>query len=421
MTDQAAAQKLSPEHLLALYEITGVMNSSLEFDEVLNNVMDSVMHITKAQRGFLMIADDDSGELRTLVMKGVDDATLDEEGYSTTIVKEVVNTRQPLLTNNAQFDPRFSAGQSIIMRSLRAILCAPMIIKSKLRGVIYVDTSMRAGNFSQSDVDLISAVAGQAGIALENARLYAVAVEKGRLETELRMAADIQLSLLPQKMPNIPGYEVAPYWQAARETAGDFYDAFALGDDRFGVVMADVSDKGAPAAMFMAVARTMIRAHSHAGLDPVETVSRTNDLILEDADSDMFVTVFHSHFHVGGHSIHVNAGHNPPLFYRSATHPVDMLPRGGRAVGWFPNNPLKEVQIDMQPGDLIVYYTDGLTEAENPRQEAYGEDRLAQVLLANAGKSAHELRDIIIQDVEYFCEGMPPFDDVTMLVVRYTA
>lgn len=419
MTEQQpATQNLSPEHLLALYEITGEMNSSLDFDEVLNNVMDSVMHITKAQRGFLMIADDDTGELSTLVMKGVDDATLDEEGYSTTIVKEVVNTRQPLLTNNAQFDPRFQAGQSIIMRSLRAILCAPMIVKGRLRGVIYVDTAMRAGMFTQSDVDLMNAVAGQAGIALENAMLYKVAVEKGRLEQELRLAADIQQSLLPQKMPELAGYEVAPYWQAARETAGDFYDAFSLGD-KFGVVIADVSDKGAPAALFMAVARTMIRSNAHAGLSPKDTISVTNDLILEDASSDMFVTVYHSHFYAGGRGIHVNAGHNPPLMYRSAANSVEYLPRGGRAVGWFPDNPLTELEIIMQPGDMIVYYTDGLTEAENPRGEDYGEGRLAQIVLAHADKSAYEIRDIINEDVERFCEGLPPFDDVTMMVVRY--
>ncbi len=412
-------QNLSPEHLWTLYEITGAMNSSLDFDEVLNNVMDSVMAITKAQRGFLMIADDE-GELRTLVIKGTDGEKLDEEGYSTTIVREVVATRKTLLTNNAQFDTRYQAGQSIIMRGLRAILCAPMIVKDRLVGVVYVDTSMRMGNFTQADADLLNAVAGQAGIALENARLYAVAVEKGRMERELQMASEIQQSLLPQSIPRIPGYDVATLWKAARETAGDFYDAFALADDRFGVVIADVSDKGAGAALFMAVARTMIRANAHAGLTPLQIIGRTNDLILEDAESGMFVTIYYSHLQADGHSTHVNAGHNPPLFYRHANQTVEFLPRGGRAVGWFPDNPLQEIPIQLQPGDVLVYYTDGVTEAENPHGDAYGEARLVNIVKQSVQLPADQILQTIMDDVDTFCAGTPPFDDMTIVVVKYT-
>ncbi len=416
MTDQAAPQNLSPEHLLTLYEITGTMISSLDFNEVLNHVMDSMMEVTKAQRGFLMIADDETGELRVQVHKG---EGLEEEGYSTTIVNQVVSTRLPLLTNNAQFDTRFQAGQSIIMRGLRAILCAPMMVKGRLMGVVYVDTSMRSRNFSNSDRDLLSAVAGQAAIALDNARLYTVAVEKGRIERELQMASEIQQGLLPHRMPDLPSYEMAAAWRPAREVAGDFYDAFSLGKDQAGVVIADVSDKGAPAALFMAVARTMIRSHAHAGLLPVDVVARTNDLILEDAESGMFVTVYHSQFFSDGRSLHVNAGHNPPLYYHQAGGTAEYMPRGGRAVGWFPDNPLQEVQLQLTPGDIIVYYTDGLTEAENPVADYYGEARLAQVVALNSDQSAEGILKSILDDVELFAEGTPPFDDLTILVVRY--
>jgi sigma-B regulation protein RsbU (phosphoserine phosphatase) len=410
--------KLTPEHMQTLYEITGQMISSLNFDVALNNIMDSVMHITKAQRGFLMMADED-GELRTLVVKGVDEATLNQEGYSTTIVREVVTTRKVLLTNNAQFDSRFQAGQSIIMRGLRAILCAPMMVKGRLLGVLYVDTSMKSGNFTQPDLDLLSAVAGQAGIALENARLYTVAVEKGRMERELQMASEIQQALLPQTMPNVAGYEIVPFWQAAREMAGDFYDAFKLADDRFGVVIADVSDKGAGAALLMAVSRTMIRANAYAGLSPRETIRRTNDLIVEDVASGMFVTVYHSLFLQNGHSIHVNAGHNPPLLYSRHKDDITMLPIGGRALGWEVDNPVQELSIQMEAGDMVIYYTDGLTEAENPHGEPYGMDRLRQIILANAMQQTTVIMRKIVDDVEHFCEGVPPFDDMTVMIVRY--
>jgi sigma-B regulation protein RsbU (phosphoserine phosphatase) len=418
-SDQAAPSNLSPEHLLTLYEITGTMISSLDFDEVLNNVMESVMAITKAQRGFLMIDDPDTGELQVLVVKGLDGATLEEEGYSTTIVNQVVTSRESLLTNNAMFDTRFQAGQSIIMRGLRAILCAPMLVKGRLIGVVYVDTSMRTGNFSNADRELLDAVAGQAAIAIENARLYTVAVEKGRMERELQMASEIQTGLLPHELPQVPGFEIAAKWQAAREVAGDFYDAFGLDDGRFGIVIADVSDKGAPAALFMAVARTMIRSNSHIGLPPVETLSRTNDLILEDAESGMFVTVYHSHFASDGQSVHVNAGHNPPLFYRAGSGEAEFMPRGGRAIGWFPNNPLQEVGLQLERGDIIVYYTDGLTEAENHSGEPFGEGRLADVVCRTADKKAEDILKAIIAEQGAFCAGMPPFDDITIVIVRY--
>jgi len=278
---------------------------------------------------------------------------------------------------------------------------------------------MKSGNFTQPDLDLLSAVAGQAGIALENARLYTVAVEKGRMERELQMASEIQQALLPQTMPNVAGYEIVPFWQAAREMAGDFYDAFKLADDRFGVVIADVSDKGAGAALLMAVSRTMIRANAYAGLSPRETIRRTNDLIVEDVASGMFVTVYHSLFLQNGQSIHVNAGHNPPLLYSRHKDDITILPIGGRALGWEVDNPVQELSIQMEAGDMMIYYTDGLTEAENPHGEPYGMDRLRQIILANAMQQTAIIMRKIVDDVEYFCEGVPPFDDMTVMIVRY--
>lgn len=420
MTEQAALEKIGPEHLLTLYEITRAINSSLDFDEVLNNVIDSMMHVTRAQRGFLMIADNDSGQLRVLVARGLDGETLDEaNAYSTTIVNQVVGTRQPLLTNNAQFDDRYKPGASIIMRGLRAILCAPMLVKGRLIGVVYVDTSLRSGNFTEADLRLLSAVAGQAGTAIENARLYRVAVEKGRMERELQMAREIQESLLPSRVPALPGYDVAAGWWSAREVAGDFYDLFTLGDDALGLVIADVSDKGAPAALFMAVARSMIRTHAHAGFSPLETLARTNDLILEDARSGMFVTVYYSLFRANGHTTHVNAGHNPPLWLRYRAGKVEFMPRGGRAIGWFADNPLQAVDLQLEPDDVIVYYTDGLTEAENPAHEFFGEERLMRALLDASGQPADAILKLIISRVDAFCAGTPAHDDLTLCVVRY--
>ncbi len=418
MLDQPNLNKIDQEHLLTLYEITRTMNSSLDFGEVLNIVMESMMQVTQAQRGFLMIASDD-GRLRIQVARS-NEGDPAEETFSTTIVNQVVETHKPLLTNNAQFDSRYKAGQSIIMKGLRAILCAPMMVKDRLVGVVYVDTSIRTGSFKESDLFLLSAVAGQAAIAIENARLYGVAVEKGRLDRELQMAREIQESLLPRRMPQIPGYEIAARWKAAREVAGDFYDVFALSDDTVGLVIADVSDKGAAAALFMASARGMIRSHALAGYSPYETLSRTNDMIVGDSYDGTFVTVYYSLFQQGGAGIHVNAGHNPPILYRCAQNTVSFLARGGRALGWFLNNPLKPIELALEPGDVIVYYTDGLTDAENAAGENYGEERLAQAVSDCGLQSATQILNYLVNEVECFCGDVPAFDDLTLCVVRYT-
>jgi serine phosphatase RsbU (regulator of sigma subunit) len=424
MTDQTAPlQEISPEHLRTLYSIMHTMNSSLDFDEVLNNVIESVMQVTRAERGFLLIGDERTGELQSRVARGVKGDLKEGEGYSTTIVNQVVETRQSLLTNNAQGDDRYTPGQSIIIRGLRAVLCAPMLVHERLIGVVYVDTTLRSGSFSEADRGLLSAVAGQAGIAIENARLYRVAVEKGRLEQEFKMAREIQESLLPYRIPQKHGYELTARWRSAREMAGDFYDVFPLGgtpgDEALGVVIADVSDKGAPAALFMAVSRSLIRGNASA-MSPVDTLWRTNELILDDARSGMFVTVFHSVFHSDGHVVHVNAGHNPPVLYRHATREISFLPRGGRAIGWFADIPLSAVEQQLEPGDVLLYYTDGLTEAENREQDYFSEERLVQALLEVADESAEHIADHILGKVDLFCGDTPPIDDLTLFIVRYT-
>jgi phosphoserine phosphatase RsbU/P len=408
---------LTADHLAVLYRVTGLMNSSLDFDRALENIMAAVMSVLKAQRGFLLRVDEKTLEPEVLVARG---ASGDSESYSTTIVNQVIKTREALLTNNAQFDDRYQAGQSIIIRGLRAILCAPLLVQGRLIGILYCDTAVKAGNFSPADRDLAAAVAGQAAIALENARLYTLAVEQGRLMRELQMAREIQQTLLPQVMPKVPGYEVAAHWESAREVAGDFYDVFSLDGQRLAVAVADVSDKGAPAALFMAVARTMIRTMAHSGLAPLETLSRTNDLILEDADSGMFVTVYYSVFGANGTSEHVNAGHNPCIVYRKRENNASLMPKGGRAIGWFPNNPLKRLELDLQPGDICVYYTDGVTEAENAVGQFYGEERLMKAVVRYASHQASDILLGILSDVSVFCGDVDPFDDQTLVVVRYT-
>lgn len=423
MQEQDSLLKIGYDHLLTLYQITRIINSSLDFDMVLQNVMDAVMQVTRAQRGFLMIADESSGKMEVRVARNPEGENLAaNEAYSTTVVNQVVATRQPLLTNNAQSDAQFKGAASISLQKLRAILGAPMLLKDRLVGVIYVDTTIRSGVFVESDLHLLNTVAGQAAIAIDNARLYRLAVEKGRMERELQMAREIQLSLLPRSMPQLEGYELAGRWRSAREMAGDFYDAFLVNPETLCLVIADVSDKGAAAALCMASTRSMIRSYAFSGHPPERVLSLTNDLLVEDTESGMFVTAYCSFLQVGGNSLHVNAGHNPPMIFHRATSSIELMPRGGRALGWVPNNPLDIQELALERGDLIVYYTDGVTDVEDIYGNAFGESGLAHIIELHSSESPSQIIDAIERAVDEHSQGVPEElerDDLTVCVVHF--
>jgi sigma-B regulation protein RsbU (phosphoserine phosphatase) len=234
------------------------------------------------------------------------------------------------------------------------------------------------------------------------------------------MAKDIQRGLLPHGFPVMSGYDIAADWRSAREVAGDFYDYFELDDSNLGVVVADVSDKGAPAAIFMAVSRSLIRSAALATDSPEAMLRQTNLTILKDTESGMFVTVYYVILEPDGKFTGVNAGHNRPLLYRAKQQTYEFLPRGGRPLGWFEELPVEARHYQLEAGDVLVLYTDGLTESENVLSEPYGEDRLVEVVRANAARAAADIVRAITASVLDFMGAAPPFDDTTLVVIRYT-
>jgi serine phosphatase RsbU (regulator of sigma subunit) len=408
------------EHLATLLEISQTINSTLDLNEVLDLVMDQVIAVTGAERGFLMLRADD-GQMAIRVARGIDQQEVEDARFqvSRSVVSRVAATGRPVLTDNAAEDTRFSGKQSILIKGLRSILCVPLQVKGKTTGLVYVDNRLLAGIFDKKDLDLLVAFGNQAAIAIENARLYQVAVEKGRMEQELHMAREIQQSLLPSELPELPGYELAADWQAAREVAGDFYDFIELTEsDQLGVLVADVSDKGAPAAIFMAVARSLIRGNAAGAATPLEAIGRANRQIVADSHAGMFVTAFYLVFSPNsGRVRYVNAGHNLPLL-RRADGEIFELAKGGMALGWFEDNPLVEHELIMEPGDLLVLYTDGVTDACNLAGEEFGLHGLWNVVSSCGGESAQDVMNCINQAVARFAGGAAAFDDITLVTVR---
>ena len=274
-------QSKSPADRLALlYHLTQAFSSSLDLDEVLNRVMDEVITAVRAERGFVMLVEGEPREgtghkLAFKAARGIDQKTISEPRFqvSLSVVERVASQGEPVLASDAQTDDRFNIRHSVMFLGLRSILCVPLKVKDKVTGVIYVDNRLQAGIFIQADLELLNAIASSAAIAIENARLYQVAVEKGRMERELQMARKVQTSLLPPGIPVAPGWEFAARWKPARELGGDYYDFILCKDGRMGLVIADVTDKGMPAALFMASTHSIIRANLYHISSPAEIIN----------------------------------------------------------------------------------------------------------------------------------------------------
>lgn len=419
MSERDSTQ-LSSERLALLYELSQTFNSSLDLEEVLNRVMDEVIEALNAERGFVMLREDD-GTLVFRAARGLDQRRIDDPAFqiSRGVVEEVAQEGTPILTSDAQRDPRFSSRQSVMSLKLRSILCAPLQIKDQVTGVVYVDNRLQAGIFTQADLELLNAIASSAAIAIENARLYQIALEKTRMERELQMARKVQISLLPPEVPQLPGWELAAHWSPAREVSGDYYDFIPHGDDCLGLLIADVTDKGLPAALYMVFSRNIIRDAVRRSDSPAELINLANQRICRESTQGLYVTLAYALLdHVQGHITYVNAGHNPGFLYQTAQDRLDMLTPTGMPVGIDEHVNYQERNLELQSGDFILFYTDGITDAINQEGHEFGDDRLRKVVFDHRQDSAEALLTAVKTAVTDFTDNAPQFDDTTLVIVK---
>lgn len=277
---------------------------------------------------------------------------------------------------------------------------------------------------NQRRIAILSGIAHQLTMAFENARLAQEVVAQQRLEHELALGRDIQRSFLPHTYPEAPGWEIAAYWRAARQVGGDFYDFIPLNvsGERgpcWGIVIADVSDKGVPAALFMALSRTLLRSVAINRLSPAETLTRANELLMADVHTTQFVTVFYGVWEpAAGRLAYATAGHNPPLWYTAAGE-IKTLPGRGSALGVFEDARYKEFEVQLNPGDGLVLYTDGLTDAINAAQEEFSLQRAINLLAKAYVCPAQTVLDMLASAVESHEGDVPAFDDLTLVVLRH--
>jgi sigma-B regulation protein RsbU (phosphoserine phosphatase) len=413
----------SEDRLTLLCRLSQTFNSSLDLDEVLNRVMDEVIAAVQAERGFLMLREPD-GRLVFRVARGMEHETIDDPQFevSRSVVERVAHEGQPVLTSDAQADDRFRMRASVMSLGLRSILCVPLALKDTVLGVVYVDNRLQRGLFVENDLELLSAIASSAAVAIENARLYQVAVEKGRMERELQMAHEVQTSLLPRQTPKVPGWEFAALWRPAREVAGDYYDFIPGHGGQLGFVIGDVSDKGMHSALFMAVTRSIVRASVSHAPAPVQGIINANRLIHADSAGGMFVTLFYALLRPEvGEITYVNAGHNPPLLCRQISteqEPLVELKPTGMALGILEDFPFEQRTVRLDPGDCLVLYTDGVTDATSADGRYFGMERLRKVVLGNKLASAPEMVTALEDAVGEFADSAAQFDDMAIVVAK---
>jgi len=312
-------------------------------------------------------------------------------------------------------DSRRAAGDN---QGLRFHASVPLISQGKPLGLINVATA-EWQFLTRADLHFLSAVSAQLVVALERAHFYEVAeARRIRLEKELQVAREVQAGLMPREMPDIPGFGLAGVWHPAREVAGDFYDIFPLDEGRWGMVIGDVADKGTAAALYMAMVHSLILSGALRHRNPAAVLREVNQMILWQSPSLIYVTVFLAVVDPKTQTLrYANAGHNPPIVRRDSGT-IESLTRTGSAVGVFDELQMSETTITLGPGDAVVLYTDGVTEAWHPhlRNEDYGINRLTAAIAA-APRKADELLAHVEADLNAFTEGAPQQDDVTFLVL----
>jgi sigma-B regulation protein RsbU (phosphoserine phosphatase) len=296
----------------------------------------------------------------------------------------------------------------------------PLIVEARSIGVMVINTR-QPRLFHDGEVRFLRLMANQAAIAIEKARLIRERIQRERLEEELAIGQRIQLSLLPESNPQILGWEFATHYGPARQIGGDYYDFFQLTNKgtQLGMVIADVSGKGVSAALFMALSRSIIRTKAFTGRRPWEVLRIANRLICKDSRSNLFITAFYATLDTDtGHLVFTNAGHNRPVWLNDQTGHLKELATEGIVLGVFERIFLGEDEIDMGPNDLLVLYTDGVTEAMTDTGELYGLDRLYAVIKASRGASAQSMLNAILQSVHAFTGDTPHSDDLTLFVVK---
>ncbi|MDQ3803742.1 MAG: SpoIIE family protein phosphatase [Acidobacteriota bacterium] len=423
-THAPAAGLTATDKLRMLLEITRKISRSLNLEEVLAQVMDTLDSLLPYDAAGIYIIRRDphlsEGGSSTLVfhaeaVRGYDIEELMElrlklgEG----LIGWVAQTGEAVTVPDVQRDPRYVNAR----KGTRSEMVAPVISNDEVIGVVDLEADTPDA-YSEDDLQVLMLLASQVAIIVEKAMLHEQLVEKKRLEAQLEVARQVQLSLLPPGDPALEGFDISAYNFSTEEVSGDYYDFVKVYDDHLGLVIADVSGKGVPASLLMAFLRASLRAAIRIGYAPNVGMAKVNFLLWETIEPHQFVTAFYGMLDATNRTLaFVNAGHNPPLILDRDGR-ARFIERGGLPLGMFRDTRYYEYYLPIEAGQTLVLYTDGATEAAGPDGAEYGRHRLVEAVRAGRDKSARELIDFIYNDIFEWTGGRGSGDDVTFVIIK---
>jgi serine phosphatase RsbU (regulator of sigma subunit)/pSer/pThr/pTyr-binding forkhead associated (FHA) protein len=416
------------EKLRSLLEISGILSKTLDLNELLPKIVDCLFHLFKqADRAFLILAEDQPRRLLPKVVKTRRQQDETSARFSRSIVNKCLETSQAFLSDDASQDNRLSTSQSVADFRIRSVMCAPMVTgEGKPFGVIQLDTQDRAKKFTKSDLELLCGVANQAAIALDNVRMHQEAVEQERVKRDLQLANEVLMTCLPQKQPELPGYDFHAFYRPAYLVGGDYYDFIPLPPHRLLMALGDVAGKGMPAALLVTKLTSEARYSFLREPDAARAISSLNDLLAPQCSrTDRFITLCGAVLDPTTHTVtFANAGHPSPVLVRAASGTVEeCVPKriGGLALGITEGYPYASCQVQLQPGDAIVIYSDGVSDAENIRDEQFGTPAILSTLKAVGSTAPKALIEGLMKAVEKHTAGAKQNDDITLAALARTA
>jgi phosphoserine phosphatase RsbU/P len=424
----SAASEL--RHMAALLEGLRALGSGRVLDEVLAMVLDSAIEVTGADRAFIMLANRDTKTLEFKMARARGKVTLSGKTFETSrkIPESVFATGQQTIVEDLLDGDLKQTHNVTVALGIRHVLCTPLRLvryveradqklPTEVIGVLYLDSRERATLRSQRVQSALETLSAEAALALENARLYREALDKAKFEQELKVAAAIQQSLLPPGNREGPFFSTAAASIACRAVGGDFFDYVDVATNRFGFILGDVAGKGSPAALLASAVLGMFSAEATYQSSPAPLITRLNHGLFRRAIESRFLTTFYGILGVDGVLTYCNAGHNAPLLVSASG--IRRLETGGVVLGLFEQAAFEEETLTLEKGDLIIAFSDGVTEAMNPDSEEFTDDRLLACANAHRGEPPQQIMNALLADVQAFCAGATQSDDVTVVMVRY--
>ncbi len=420
-----------------LLQVAQLVAASEDLDETLANVTDLLPLVVGVDTALIYLLDEQTKRvhLRSAYSKSwkAQVANLPQTikgGFSRSLDLISLN-RQPVFCQMGELSPEqwllvnyrpFLQNNQVPKSPEPALILFPLFIGNENYGFLMVYESDEGSAVREKKIEIITGVAQQLSIAIQNEHLKREMVDRERIRREFQLAQQIQKTFLPEKMPQFPGWEVSVRWRPALQVGGDFYDVIQLSDNQLGLVIADVSDKGLPAALTMTVARTLIHAAAQSGSSPAETLERVNGLLLENSREGFFVTVFYALLTIDtGELVYANAGHNQPLLVRKNHREMHWLEKGGMPLGVTGAFKLENKTLQVRPGDHLVMYTDGVTDARSPDDSIFGDDRLFNTLYTFSSRAEESLIEVLDSRILEFQSNAPAADDVTIFVIQRKA